>query len=57
MAGDEWLASGRTVVMAVPSVVVPREWNYMINLLHPDFRNIHRCGPEFTPFDRRLIRE
>jgi RES domain-containing protein len=57
LAGDEWLASGRTVVMAVPSVVVPQEWNFLINPLHPDFKKIARTGPEFTPFDRRLTME
>jgi RES domain-containing protein len=53
-AGDEWLKSLRTPVLAVPGVVVPQEWNYLLNPLHPDFGRIERSGTAFTPFGRRL---
>ena len=33
--GDAWLTGG-TAVLAVPSVVVPLETNYLLNPLHPD---------------------
>ncbi|SDM96746.1 RES family NAD+ phosphorylase [Vreelandella arcis] len=33
--GDGWLASGQSLALAVPSVVVPRELNYMLNPAHP----------------------
>ncbi len=35
--GDVWVGSNRTVILAVPSVVVPRQINYLLNPLHPDF--------------------
>lgn len=35
--GDEWLASRRTVALAIPSVVIPEEWNFLLNPAHPDF--------------------
>lgn len=35
--GDGWLASGQSLVLALPSVVVPRELNYMLNPAHPFF--------------------
>jgi RES domain-containing protein len=53
--GDEWLTLQRSAVMAVPSVVVPSEWNFLLNPSHPDFLYIERSGTKFTPFDRRLI--
>lgn len=35
--GDTWIESRRTVILAVPSVVVPRQINYLLNPSHPDF--------------------
>jgi RES domain-containing protein len=35
--GDGWLASGQSLALALPSVVVPRELNYMLNPAHPLF--------------------
>jgi RES domain-containing protein len=53
--GDEWLNSGRTAVLAVPSVIVPKEWNYLLNPVHPDFKKIIVSESTFTPFDQRLL--
>jgi RES domain-containing protein len=33
--GDQWLKSQETLVLQVPSVVVPEEHNILINPLHP----------------------
>lgn len=35
--GSEWIASGNSLLLKVPSVVVPEEWNILINPIHPDF--------------------
>lgn len=35
--GDEWLASGRSLALAVPSIIVPEELNYVLNPAHPAF--------------------
>jgi RES domain-containing protein len=35
--GDIWIDGNRTVILAVPSVVVPRQINYLLNPRHPDF--------------------
>jgi RES domain-containing protein len=54
--GDEWLASGRSLALAVPSAIVPEEWNYLLNPLHPAFAKL-RPG-RAVPFllDPRLPR-
>lgn len=38
--GNDWLASGRSVVLRVPSAVTPREFNYLINPRHADFSKL-----------------
>ena len=34
--GDEWLRSSRTVLLRVPSVIVPATWNVLINPQHAE---------------------
>lgn len=38
--GDEWIRSGRSVVLAVPSVIVPQERTFVLNPEHRDFAKI-----------------
>lgn len=34
--GDEWLASARSALLLVPSVIVPEEFNVLVNPAHPE---------------------
>jgi RES domain-containing protein len=54
--GDEWLMSGRTSVLRVPSVIIPQEYNYLLNPAHPDFANIKIGVSETFIFDKRLFK-
>lgn len=52
--GDEWLASVRTPLLRIPSVLIPFSRNILLNPRHPDAAGasvaaIHPCA-----FDRRL---
>lgn len=38
LIGDEWLSSMRAAVLRVPSVIIPEEYNVVINPLHSDFK-------------------
>lgn len=53
--GDEWLKRARTCVLAVPSVIVPSELNYLINPDHSDFVKIKISKPQPFAFDPRLL--
>jgi RES domain-containing protein len=39
--GDEWVSHGASVVLQVPSAVIPTEYNFLLNPLHRDFANLH----------------
>jgi len=54
--GAEWLAAGETPVMAVPSVVVPGASNFLINPIHPAFRELEIGEPMPYRWDRRLFK-
>jgi RES domain-containing protein len=54
--GDTWLKAKVSMVLEVPSAVVPGEFNYMINPQHPEVKShlvIHE--PEKYGLDPRLI--
>lgn len=52
--GDEWVRSNQSAVLQVPSVVVPGESNYLVNIRHPDFSGIVIGKPRAYRFDPRL---
>ncbi len=53
--GDEWARSQRSAVLEVPSVIVERENNYLLNSAHPDFSSVVIGEPEPFTFDERLM--
>ena len=54
--GDAWLADGRSLALRVPSVVVPVDWNVLLNPAHPAFARINIGDPVPLPLDARLLR-
>ncbi|PSB42419.1 hypothetical protein C7B77_26735 [Chamaesiphon polymorphus CCALA 037] len=52
--GDEWIDSGRTPILAVPSAIVPQEFNYLINPLHPQFDVLIIHQAQSFNFDARM---
>ena len=52
--GDAWVQEDRSVMLKVPSVVVPGENNYLINPAHPDFDKVEVRAPERFVIDARL---
>jgi len=54
-AGGEWIRSGRTPLLRVPSALVPREPNYLVNPAHRDARRIGVSAPELLEWDARLF--
>jgi RES domain-containing protein len=54
--GAEWVQSQRSVALRVPSVVVPGEFNYLLNPAHPQFARVKAGKPEPFSFDPRLAK-
>lgn len=54
--GEGWLRSQSSLMLAVPSVIVPAEFNYLINPRHPDFAQLAIGTPQTFPFDARFWR-
>ena len=54
--GTRWALSNETLLLRVPSVVVPHEFNILINPSHPDITKISILKVEQYKFDDRLLR-
>jgi RES domain-containing protein len=53
--GDRWIQNQETVILKVPSVIIPVETNYLINPSHPDFEKVVIHSPQKFAFDPRLL--
>ena len=54
--GDVWIGEGRSAVLRVPSALVPKESNYVLNPRHPDFSAIRIGEAEPISIDPRLLK-
>ena len=54
--GDEWVRAGKSVALAVPSVLSTREMNFLLNPKHPGFKKIKISQPVEYRFDSRLLK-
>jgi RES domain-containing protein len=52
--GTRWANGGKSLLLFVPSVLVPEESNALINPLHQEFRRVKRRIEKFS-FDPRLV--
>lgn len=54
--GSEWYNTQESLILKVPSAVIPVEYNYMINTEHPDFRGkVSLVRTEDYFWDSRLL--
>lgn len=56
MIGDEWVKSGTSAVLEVPSAVIETDSNYLLNPRHTDFHAIRAMDPQPFAFDLRLLK-
>ncbi len=52
--GRRWVESETSLLLVVPSVVVPEEDNVLINPMHPEMARLQLPTPEPLEFDSRL---
>jgi RES domain-containing protein len=52
--GDGWIKGRSSLIMKVPSAIIPEEFNYLINPNHDDFSKVKLKNVEPFHFDRRF---
>jgi len=53
--GNEWVKTGETLILKVPSVIVPSEFNYLINPNHKDIAKVKIETTTELDFDQRIL--
>lgn len=53
--GDAWLDSRETALARVPSAIVPRTWNVLLNPIHPEAKRVKIESAARERFDNRLF--
>ncbi|WP_017734081.1 RES family NAD+ phosphorylase [Nafulsella turpanensis] len=53
--GAEWYEEGKTLLLKVPSAVVPEEFNFVLNARHPDFSAVKIKAREPFRYDHRFV--
>ncbi|WP_189629128.1 RES family NAD+ phosphorylase [Roseivirga thermotolerans] len=52
--GSQWYEESKQLLLKVPSVLIPSEFNYVINTKHPAFKNVSIASLENFFWDDRL---
>ncbi len=55
--GTNWIKSKSSLLLDIPSAVVVKEVNTLINLLHPDIKFVDLINIEKFSFDSRLFKQ
>jgi len=53
--GDQWLNRNSAALLQIPSALVPRTSNFLLNPLHPDAARIQIVSISTQGLDRRLL--
>ena len=53
--GDRWISEKSSLLLRVPSVILPAETNYLLNPAHPAFDSVEMGEPEDLDIDPRLL--
>lgn len=56
MIGDTWLKRNETLLLRVPSAIMPESFNVLVNPAHPDANKLRLIKSEKVPLDPRLKR-
>ena len=53
--GSAWYEEGQTLLLKVPSALVPEENNFVLNARHPDFSKVQILHREPFVYDHRFV--
>ena len=52
--GDQFLQNNQSLILKVPSAIVPQESNFLLNPLHSGFKKVKIISSELLELDKRL---
>lgn len=55
LIGDKFIKTGKKLALKVPSVIMPEEYNILLNPLHADFKKVKVVAKKNIGIDERLL--
>lgn len=55
LIGDKFIKAGKKLALKVPSVIMPEEYNILLNPMHPDFKKVKLAAKKNIGIDERLL--
>ncbi|WP_018628208.1 RES family NAD+ phosphorylase [Niabella aurantiaca] len=55
--GDRFVKQKKFLALKVPSAVMPEEYNYLLNPVHPEFKKVKILYTRHLHVDKRLLRQ
>ena len=55
VVGDAWITGNKSCILKVPSAIINKEYNFLLNINHPDFLKIRIRNKENFLFDPRVV--
>jgi RES domain-containing protein len=52
--GDQWILNGQSLILKIPSTVMPLEFNYILNPAHQDMTSVSVSSITDYEWDRRM---
>jgi len=53
--GDQFVSANQSLILKVPSAIVPQEHNFLVNPLHAEFKKVKVVKTELLQLDKRLL--
>jgi RES domain-containing protein len=53
--GDQFVLANQSLILKVPSAIVPQEHNLLVNPLHAEFKKVKVIKTELLELDKRLL--
>lgn len=53
--GKNWLVNNKSLILKVPSSIVPQDKNFVINPLHPNYSSLKIGQPQSVHIDPRIV--
>lgn len=53
--GDRWIDTASSIILRLPSTIIPQEFNFLINPDHGDFAELRIGGPAPLEVDSKVF--
>lgn len=53
--GDQFISANKSLILKVPSAIIPQENNFLVNPFHSQYKKVRLLNSELLELDKRLL--